>query len=99
MINSIVTGIISLITYLVSLILVPIDNVLLNLMPDLSNAFTSIGEFLNLLSDGIGWAVSITGLSSNALSLIVAFYIFKLTAPLTFYMLKLAVDWFRTLKV
>ena len=98
MINSILKGIISLIIGLVSLILTPIDNLILKALPDLSNALTAVGNFLNLISNGIGWAVSLTGLSNEALSLIVMYFTFKLTAPMLFYMIKLALSWYNKLK-
>lgn len=98
MINSILKGIISLIIGLVSLILTPIDNLILTALPDLSNALTAVGNFLNLISNGIGWAVSLTGLSNEALSLIVMYFTFKLTAPMLFYMIKLALSWYNKLK-
>ena len=98
MINAILKGIISLIIGLVSLILTPIDNLILTALPNLSNALTGVGNFLNLISNGIGWAVSLTGLSNEALSLIVMFFTFKLTAPMLFYMIKLALSWYNKLK-
>ena len=90
MINKLLIGIIKLIVGLVSVILTPIDNLISSALPELSSAFTSIGNFLNIISSGIGWAISLTGLSSSAISLIVAYYTFTLTAPMLFYMIKLA---------
>ena len=98
MINAILKGIISLIIGLVNLILTPIDNLILTALPNLSNALTAVGNFLNLISNGIGWAVSLTGLSNEALSLIVMYFTFKLTAPMLFYMIKLALSWYNKLK-
>ena len=98
MINAILKGIISLIIGLVSLILTPIDNLILTALPNLSNALTGVGNFLNLISNGIGWAVSLTGLSNESLSLIVMYFTFKLTAPMLFYMIKLALSWYNKLK-
>lgn len=98
MINAILKGIISLIVGLVSLILTPIDNLITSTLPDLANAFSSIGAFFNIISNGLGWVVSLTGLSNNALSLIVLYYTFKLTAPMLFYMIKLAISWYDKLK-
>lgn len=98
MINKILTGIIKLIVSLVSIILTPIDNLIQGALPQLSTAFTAIGNFLNIISSGIGWAISLTGLSSNAIGLIVAYYAFTLTAPMLFYMIKLALSWYNRLK-
>lgn len=98
MINKLLMGIIKLIVGLVSLILTPIDNLIQSVLPQLSNAFTAIGNFLNIISSSIGWCISLTGLSSQAISLIVAYFTFTLTAPLMFYMIKLALSWYNRLK-
>lgn len=98
MINAILTGIFKLIIGLVSLILSPIDNLISSLLPDLDNALTAVANFFNLVGQSIGWAISTLGLSSEALSLIVLYFTFKLTAPIAFYMIKLAIKWYDKLK-
>lgn len=98
MINAILKGIISLIVGLVNLILSPIDALILSALPDLSNALTAVGNFFTFISQGIGWVVSLTGLSNETLSLIVLYFTFKLTAPMFFYMIKLALSWYNKLK-
>lgn len=98
MINALLTGIINLIVGLVSVILLPIDNLILSMLPDLSNALTAVGNFFNLIGNSIGWVISIFGLSNEALSLIVIYFTFKLTAPMMFYMVKLAISWYNKLK-
>lgn len=98
MINAILSGIINLIITLVNTILLPFDLLIENVMPDLSNAFSSIGQFLNIATSSIGWCISLTGISPTAISLIVAYFGFKLTAPLLFYMIKLALSWYNRLK-
>lgn len=98
MINAILMGMIKLIVGLVELILSPIDALILSALPDLSNALTAVGNFFNLIAQGIGWAVSALGLSNETLSLIVMFFTFKLTAPMLFYMIKLALSWYNKLK-
>lgn len=98
MINKILMGIMKLIISLVSLILAPIDLLIESLLPDLSNALTSVGEFFNLVGQSIGWGISTLGLSNETLSLIVLYFTFKLTAPIAFYMIKLAIKWYDKLK-
>lgn len=98
MINAILTGIIKLIVGLVSLILSPIDALITSALPDLAKALNAVGEFFNLISTGIGWVVSSLGLSNETLSLIVLYFTFKLTAPMLFYMIKLAISWYNKLK-
>lgn len=98
MINKLLMGIIKLIVSLVTVILSPIDALITSALPDLSNALTAVGSFFRLISNGIGWVVSVTGLSNETLSLIVMYFTFKLTAPMLFYMIKLALSWYNKLK-
>lgn len=98
MINSILTGIFKLIIGLVSLILSPIDALITNVLPGLDNALTAVANFFTYIGSSIGWVISLTGLSSETLSLIVLYFTFKLTAPMLFYMIKLALSWYNKLK-
>lgn len=98
MISAILQGIMSLIISLVSIVLAPIDAIIVSVLPDISNAMSQFGTFMNYISTHIGWVVSFSGLSANAISLIVMFYGFKLTAPLLFYTVKLALKWYNRLK-
>lgn len=79
------------------LLLYPIDQIILATLPALSNALTSVANLLQLASTYIGWVLSLIGLSPIAINLIVAYIVFKLTAPLMFYMFKLGLSWYRKL--
>lgn len=98
MINAILTGIFKLIIGLVSIILSPIDLLITNVLPSLDNALTAVANFFTYIGTSIGWVISLTGLSSETLSLIVLYFTFKLTAPMLFYMIKLALTWYNKLK-
>lgn len=98
MINSILKGIMSLIINLVELLLAPIDLAIGAALPNLDSALTSIGQYFSLALENVGFAVSMTGLSSTAISLIVLYYTFKLTLPITFHTIKLAIKWYDKLK-
>lgn len=98
MINALLTGIFKLIIGLVSIILSPIDTLITNALPSLDNALTAVANFFNYIGSSIGWVISLTGLSSETLSLIVLYFSFKLTAPMLFYMIKLALSWYNKLK-
>lgn len=98
MIGALLQGLMNLVISLVNLVLAPIDAIILSVMPDLSNAMTQFGAFLNYVSVHIGWAISFTGLSQNAIGLMVMFLGFKLTAPILFYTVKLALKWYNRLK-
>lgn len=98
MINAILTGIFKLIIGLVSIILTPIDALITSALPSLDNALTAVASFFTYIGSSIGWVISLTGLSSETLSLIVLYFTFKLTAPMLFYMIKLALSWYNKLK-
>ena len=98
MINALLTGIFKLIIGLVSIILSPIDALITNALPSLDNALTAVANFFNYIGSSIGWVISLTGLSSETLSLIVLYFTFKLTAPMLFYIIKLALSWYNKLK-
>ena len=98
MINKILMGIMKLIIGLVSALLTPIDNLISSLLPSLSGVLDSVASFLNVATQSIGWVISLTGLSSSVISLVILYYGFKLTAPLAFYMIKLALAWYQKIK-
>ena len=98
LITTFISGAIYVIVGLIYIILAPIDELILQYLPDLSNAFTAVADLLNLIGQGIGWAISVSGLSTATITLIVAYYTFKLTAPVLLYMIKLALNWYNKLK-
>lgn len=99
MINAILTGIFNVIISLVSVILSPIDTVISTYLPDLANGLSAIGQLFATIGTSIGWAISLTGISSECISLIVTYYVFKLTVPMLFYLIKLALSWYNKLKI
>lgn len=98
MINAILKGIFSLITGLINLLLSPIDLIISSSLPGLNSALNSVGAFLSVCMRSIGWVLSVFGLSSECLSLIVTFFVFKLTVPITISTIKLAIRWYDKLK-
>lgn len=98
MINAILKGIMSLIITLVSLLLAPIDLAIEAALPDLSSALSAVGSYFALALQNIGFVISLTGLSSTAISIIVLYFTFKLTLPITFATIKLALKWYDKLK-
>lgn len=98
MINALLMGVMKLIISLVSIVLAPIDAIILQFLPDLSNALSAIGNMFALVSNYIGFAISLTGLSNDTLSLIVMYFTFKLTVPILVSTVKMAIKWYDKLK-
>lgn len=99
MINSIIKGIMNLIIKLVNVILLPIDTLIESLLPDLSTALNSIYGFLQTAFYMIGWCIDAVGIPPECISIIVMYFTFKLTAPLLFYVIKLAIKWYNAIKL
>ncbi len=97
MINFILNGIFNLVINLVNIILTPIDALISTFLPDISSALVAIGNFLELCLQYISWAISLTGLSSNTLNLIVAYFTFKLTVPFMISTVKSALKWYKAI--
>lgn len=98
MINALLTGIFNLIIGLVSVVLSPIDALIVQFLPDLSTGLSAIGSMFGLVDNVMGFCVSVSGLSSETLSLIVLYWTFKLTAPLAVSTVKSAIKWYNALK-
>lgn len=99
MINTILNGFFNIIIGLVNTILSPIDSLIIDKIPALDIAFNAVGTFLDLCTSSIGWVLSCFGLSSSCLSLIVAYFVFKLTVPILFSTIKLAIRWYNAMKL
>lgn len=83
---------------LVKIILMPIDYIIAQFIPTLSDALTAIGQFLTLIASGLGWAISASGIPYFAIALVATYGIFRLTLPIQMYFVKLAIKWYTTLK-
>ena len=99
MINAIIKGMMSLVISLVGVLLAPIDLLIQQFLPDLGNALTAFGNALNIAGNSIGWVISLSGISNTAISLIITYYTFKLTVPVLISTLKLAIKWYKALKL
>lgn len=99
MINAIIKGVISLISTLIGVVLAPIDLLISSAIPQLDTALTSFATLLNVVGASIGWVISAFAIPTSVISLIVAYYIFKLTVPIVIYTIKLVVKWYDKLKL
>lgn len=99
MIAKLMSAIMTLIISLVNVLLTPINLVIEQFLPaEITNGLNSIGGFFQVVSDGLGWVVSASGIPSTAIAIIVATMIFKLSVPLIIHATKLAVKWYDKLK-
>lgn len=99
MINAILTGIFKILTYLISLFLTPINLLITNFLPGLDSALSSLSSFFTYCFQYVGWILDSCFISSETVSLLIAIWVFKLTAPLLVYLIKLIVRWYNKLKL
>lgn len=83
---------------LVSLLLLPIDAIINALIPNFTTLTGYIVNFFDLVLTYIGNALSLLGINAIIVSMVVAFWTFKLTAPITVWLLKLIFKWWHAVK-
>jgi len=88
----------NIVSFLIHLILLPIDILIEGLLPDLSALFDSIADYLSLVLNYVGFVLSITGIPPATIAVVVAFWVFKLTLPINVWFIKLAIGWWHKLK-
>lgn len=98
MINKLLMGIFKIIISLVSLLLTPIDNLIAQFLPGISDALDMIANLVQQLCNVIPWVMSWLGVSSIVVTLLVSYLTFKMTVPLTVHTVKLAIKWYDKLK-
>lgn len=99
MIKAIINGVFKLIMSLVNLLLLPIDTLIANFLPEVSQVLGYINDFFDLIGDFIPFVISYTGLNEFVLSSIITIVTFILTVPLMVHTIKLALAWYNKLKL
>lgn len=99
MIGAILNGIFSLLSSLIQVLLYPIDLAIEAALPDLASGINYINDLFNFINSVIGYCVDASGLSTVAIGMVVAYWVFVLTIPLTFSSIKLALKWYNSLKI
>lgn len=94
----IMTGIIALVLLLVKAITFPINVFIIALLPPMAIGLDALADYFEIIFRYIGWAISLAGIPTSMLALILAYYTFKLTAPLAIWVIKNIVNWYNTLK-
>lgn len=96
MINAIFNGFLKLIIMFIDLISTPINNVINEYLPQLSNVFTLLNQFIDFIIDIIVWVVSWFNFPPYFLTFLIGYYVFKLTVPLLIHNLKILAAWWDT---
>ncbi len=98
MINLILTSFINLIIILCNIILAPVNALIESTLPEISDMLRLVPDLFDKATVYLNWVVSLSGLSTVAIQFIILYFTFKLTAPLTVYVIKFVIKWYNTLK-
>lgn len=99
MISKLLNAIFNLIVSLISLVLTPLELLIENALPSLSDALTMIGSFFDYVSGFTPVVISYTGLTTATISIIVMLILANLNIPLVVHTVKLAIKWFDKIKI
>lgn len=88
----------TLVSTFMKLLLAPLDSIIMNGLPEVSDMILKVREFLNLCFQYIGWAIDALGIPSGAITLIISFYVLKYTIHMAVIGLKIIIGWVRSLK-
>ena len=97
-VNVILKGFLNLVMLFAKIILLPIDALLNSFLPETELLFSAVNSMFDSVEPLLGFVVSLSGLSSAAISIIILYYTFKLTVPLTVHSIKFVIKWYNTLK-
>lgn len=99
MIKALLTGIINLLISLVNIVLLPLDTIINNNIPVLTDAFTAINLLFDKLVDFVGWVVDASCLPPLAIEIIVSTLTAHLTIPFLVHAIKMVIKWYDKMKV
>lgn len=96
--ETILAAIFEIVTTIVKIIFFPIDAAIDIFVPGLNTAFAAINSVLGVIFQYMAYAVSFSGISAFAVSLIIAYFTFKLTLPINIWIAKLIFKWYRQIR-
>lgn len=98
MVKAIINGIFKLVMVLVNVLLLPIDQLISQLLPDVSEALNYISNFFDYIGNIVPWVISYLGVNEFVLNSSIAIITFILTVPLMVQAIKLAITWYDKIK-
>lgn len=99
MVKRIIKGIFKLIMSLTSVLLAPVNTIIQNFLPDLSNVINGIVILFDMAGQFLGFIMSMFGFSSLTWTIIVMYYVFHFTFQMGMFTIKLSLKWYNALKL
>lgn len=94
----IINGLVFLVLNLITIILLPLDLLINQFIPDMSSYTQAIIDLFDLITSYVGWFLNAIGLNGALIAFIIAFWTFKLTTPAIAWAFKLVFKWWRAIK-
>ena len=99
MINTIITGLFEFITSIVNILLYPINLLIDQYFPDITNALVLVRQLFGYLFQFSGWILDACLISPETISLLISYLTVRYTVPYLVYGIKLAIRWYESLKL
>lgn len=93
MINAILNGLVEFAINAVNSLLSPIDNLIVQYLPDLSNSLNSISDLFSMGLDKVGWFIDASFLYSSTIGIIATIGIARLTISPIVSLIKVIIHW------
>ncbi len=84
------------VTYLLNLILSPLNSAISKYLPAVDVAFDYVNNFFTYIINFSGFVMSYFNVPTIFLEFVVGYFTFKLTVPFIVYFIKLAIRWYDT---
>lgn len=98
MLDFIIIFLIQVVSIIINVIFWPIDQLITTFAPNITTSFGYIHDYLAIITNGAGYAISLTMLPPFVWQIVVVYYIFKLNFPLAVHTIKSIVKWYSALK-
>ena len=98
MIDGFFNLLLSFIAELTTFLLIPIDALITQILPDIDSVLSTITNIFNVATDNISFIADMTLLPPFAIYTICDYIIFKITIKFSIFAIKLALSWYRALK-
>lgn len=99
MVNAFLNGVFNLVIGLVNVILLPLDTLIQTTIPGFSEVLNYVENLITMLLGFFPWILSWFNIPLVVLTWVASYYIAKFTLTLLIHPIKLALAWWRTLKL
>lgn len=97
MINALLSGLIRFATFILGVLMTPINNYIEQNIPELNSAFNLIADFFDTASTNLGWVRESFFIEPDVMGLIIITIGIRLTLPLLISGIKLVAKWWDTI--